>query len=194
MSDPSTNAQASVPVPGPAGGGPAGCAVPDEGTRPARKIVLGVFIVLLVVGLALLIAFFDAARSLVRPAHGHPARRTGPVLQLLVRFWLGPRRGDADQRSRHRGLYRGPQGQLPYQGMLAHRAPRLGWHAVHLVPAPSPRGADPGCHAGAHPRSPPETHRSEEGSGGQSPLVGRPVLTLRSCECRHRDCLHAGRR
>ena len=36
--------------------------VPDEGRTPARKIVLGMLIVLLVMAIALLIAFFSAAR------------------------------------------------------------------------------------------------------------------------------------
>ena len=62
MSDPSTTTQANAPAPGPAVSGPGVGTAPDEGRTPTRKIVLGVVIVLLVIGIALLIAFFDASR------------------------------------------------------------------------------------------------------------------------------------
>lgn len=62
MSDPSTTTQATASAPGPAVNGPGTAPGPDEGKRPTRKIALGVFIVLLVIGIALLVGFFDAAR------------------------------------------------------------------------------------------------------------------------------------
>src|SRR6202020_1568905 len=49
--------------PGPAvGGGPGDVMEPDEGMSMTRKVVLGLVIVLLVLGLALLIAFFADVR------------------------------------------------------------------------------------------------------------------------------------
>jgi len=62
MSDPSATTQADAAAPSPAVSGPNGGTVPGEGRTPARKIVLGVLIVLLVVAIALLIAFFATAR------------------------------------------------------------------------------------------------------------------------------------
>ena len=66
MSDSSTTLQAGTPGPavsgGPGNGLPGNAMESDESTGITRKVVLGLVIVLLVVGLALLIVFFAAVR------------------------------------------------------------------------------------------------------------------------------------
>jgi hypothetical protein len=84
MADSSTAAPASVPVPG-AGPAPGNGAGPDEGTGPVRKVVLGVFLVLVVVGIALLIAFFGALRHWFALHTG--ILHGGP--DLYYNFWSG---------------------------------------------------------------------------------------------------------
>ena len=66
MSDFSTTTRTGTPGPA-VGGGPANAVAgnaqePDEGMATTRKAVLGLVIVLVVLGIALLIAFFAAAR------------------------------------------------------------------------------------------------------------------------------------
>jgi hypothetical protein len=68
MSDPVATPQAATTPPAPVtqtGNVQAPPQDADEGASPVRKIVLGLFLVLFVVGLALLIAFFDAIRHWV---------------------------------------------------------------------------------------------------------------------------------
>jgi hypothetical protein len=62
-----------------------------RGTNPAKKIGLGLFLLLCVVGLALLIAFFGAVRHWLALHTGTLNGGSGPVLQLLVGFWFRPR-------------------------------------------------------------------------------------------------------
>jgi hypothetical protein len=62
MSDAATTAHAGPPVPGPPVGGSSTGTTPDEGTSPTKKVTLVLVVVLLIVGIALLIAFFDALR------------------------------------------------------------------------------------------------------------------------------------
>jgi hypothetical protein len=85
MTDTSATAQTSSAVPGPVVGGPASGPEPDGSRSPVRKIVLAVVIVLLVVGLALLIAFFDGVRHWFAlhtgTLHGGP--------DLYYNFWSG---------------------------------------------------------------------------------------------------------
>src|SRR5271157_1853945 len=89
MSDPVTTNPAgtpSDPSAAPAGDGTGSPLVADPGeTNPVKKVVLGVFIVLGLVGLALLIAFFDALRHWLAlhtgTLHGGP--------DLYYNFWSG---------------------------------------------------------------------------------------------------------
>jgi len=82
MADSSSAAQASVPTPGaPAAPG----AAPGEGMGPVRKVVLGAFLVLVVVGIALLIAFFGELRHWFALHTG--ILHGGP--DLYYNFWSG---------------------------------------------------------------------------------------------------------
>jgi hypothetical protein len=84
MADSSTTAPASVPVPGP-GEARGNDAVPDEGRGPVRKVILGLVLVLVVVGIALLIAFFGALRHWFALHTG--ILHGGP--DLYYNFWSG---------------------------------------------------------------------------------------------------------
>lgn len=85
MSDSATTTQAGPSAPVPAASGSSTGAAPDEGTGPMRKIILGVVIALLIVGIALLIATFGATRHWFAlhtgTLHGGP--------DLYYNFWSG---------------------------------------------------------------------------------------------------------
>jgi hypothetical protein len=62
MPDPTITTQAGVAVPVPTGSASGDGSGADEGRSPTKKVVFGLLIALAVIGIALLIAFFDAAR------------------------------------------------------------------------------------------------------------------------------------
>ncbi len=74
-----------APVTSPSVGGTATPESNDSGARPVRKVVVGLLLLLGVVGLALLIAFFDAVRHWLAlhtgTLHGGP--------DLYYNFWSG---------------------------------------------------------------------------------------------------------
>jgi hypothetical protein len=72
-----------VPVPGP-GEAPGNGTASDEGMGPVRKIILVVFLVLVVVGIALLIAFFGAIRHWAAIHTG-----TSDESGIYYGFWSG---------------------------------------------------------------------------------------------------------
>src|ERR1700688_3544677 len=79
----------STAAPGPAAPGngvaPGSGAAPDEGMGPVRKVVLGAILVLVVVGIALLIAFFGELRHWFALHTG--ILHGGP--DLYYNFWSG---------------------------------------------------------------------------------------------------------
>ena len=91
----------------------AGAGLPRDNSGN-RAVWLGGLLVVIVL-LALLIAFIGALRHWFAAPHGDPARRTGRVLQLLVRLRVRPRRGDPHQRCGHRCLHRRSQGELSHR-------------------------------------------------------------------------------
>ena len=85
MSDSSTTTQTVAAVPGPVPNGPGNATDSDEKRSATRKVVLALVAVLLVIGIAFLIAFFDALRHWLAlhtgTLHGGP--------DLYYNFWSG---------------------------------------------------------------------------------------------------------